>query len=200
MIRMIVFDLGGVFVRVNSEETVRRLKSRCIGLTENEIADVLFRSETAIAYELGKMDSTGFIEAVRLRMPIRISDEEFGNAWSDIFTLNQSMADLLPKLARQWRLGMISNTNAMHIERIRADYDLLRFFDPVIFSHEVGLMKPNEAIFRLLLEKTGLSAEECAFVDDTPGHVEAAMKMGLKGFVFRDKDTLLETFRLNGMI
>jgi glucose-1-phosphatase len=200
MIRMVIFDLGGVFVRVNTERTVRRLRTRCAESTEDEIVNILFRSEIADAYERGIIDSSEFIESVRRRIPIDISDEDFRDAWQEIFTLTRPMADLLPEFSRRWRLGMISNTNAMHIERIRMDYDLFRFFSPRVFSHEVGLLKPDESIYRVAIEKAGIPAEECVLVDDMPGNVETAVRVGMKGFVFRDRDSLLEAFRFAGMI
>jgi glucose-1-phosphatase len=187
--------LGGVFIDFDPAKTVRRLKPKCVGSTENEITDVLFRSGFTEAYERGAIDSDVYLAEVRRRLRAEISDEEFREAWQDVFSLIRPMAELLPEFSGRWRLGMISNTNAMHIERIRRDYDLFRFFDPLIFSHEVGLVKPEEAIYRLAIEKTGVQAEECVFVDDTPGHVEAAVRLGMKGIVFRDKETFLEDFR-----
>jgi glucose-1-phosphatase len=188
VIRTVFFDLGGVFVNVNPGATLRLLRDRCDGVTENEIAETLFHSEAARNYEQGLIDSASFFETINRRIGATMTFDEFRETWQDMFTLIRPMADLLPDFARRWRLGMISNTNAMHVERIRRDYDIFRFFDPLIFSCEVGSAKPSETIFRLALERAGVRAEDCAFVDDTPVNVEAAVKLGMVGFHFTNPE------------
>ncbi len=54
----------------------------------------------------------------------------------------------------------------------------------MISSCEVGLTKPDPAIFRLTLERLGVDAGEVLFVDDTPGHVEVARALGIGGLCF----------------
>jgi putative hydrolase of the HAD superfamily len=58
-------------------------------------------------------------------------------------------------------------------------------FDAVVISGEVGLRKPEPEIFVLALERIGLPAGECAFVDDLPHNVAAAARQGLVGIVHR---------------
>lgn len=53
-------------------------------------------------------------------------------------------------------------------------------FDEVVISGEVGLRKPDRAIFELLLERLGLAAGACLFVDDHPGHLQTAAEMGME--------------------
>jgi len=54
-------------------------------------------------------------------------------------------------------------------------------FDVVVISGEVGLRKPDPEIFHLTLDRIGLSAPECAFVDDLSPNIEAAARLGLVG-------------------
>ena len=54
-------------------------------------------------------------------------------------------------------------------------------FDVVVISGEVGMRKPEERIFRYTLDKLGLAAEQCAFVDDLRHNVDAAISLGLVG-------------------
>jgi epoxide hydrolase-like predicted phosphatase len=54
-------------------------------------------------------------------------------------------------------------------------------FDVVVISGEVGLRKPEPAIFEMTLDRLGLPAPQCAFVDDLPHNVEAAAALGLVG-------------------
>lgn len=68
------------------------------------------------------------------------------------------------------------------------DYDRSQWqemFDAVVISGEVGLRKPEPEIFVLALERIGVPAGECAFVDDMPQNVAAAARQGLVGIVHR---------------
>jgi epoxide hydrolase-like predicted phosphatase len=76
----------------------------------------------------------------------------------------------------------------------------LELFDVVVDSCDVGLRKPDPAIFRLTCERLGVAPEACVFLDDTRRHVEAARQMGLQAILVRDPwdalaelDNILET-------
>jgi HAD superfamily hydrolase (TIGR01509 family) len=58
-------------------------------------------------------------------------------------------------------------------------------FDPIIYSHEVGLAKPDPAIFELVCSRLGVAPAETIFVDDVPGHCEAARRVGMHAIQHR---------------
>ena len=63
-----------------------------------------------------------------------------------------------------------------------------------------GVMKPQPEIYRLCLERFGLKAEECFFIDDVPANIEGACRCGISGTVFRgDADLLRMQLRENGI-
>ncbi|MBE5883717.1 MAG: HAD family phosphatase [Lachnospiraceae bacterium] len=62
------------------------------------------------------------------------------------------------------------------------------YMDGGILSYKEQLVKPDPAIYRLLLERYGLVAEDSVFIDDTPENVEAARAMGIHGIVFHTKE------------
>jgi putative hydrolase of the HAD superfamily len=62
-------------------------------------------------------------------------------------------------------------------------------FDAVVISSEVGLRKPDPAIFQHALDLIGLSPEECAFIDDIEHNVRAAEELGIAGVHHVDADT-----------
>jgi epoxide hydrolase-like predicted phosphatase len=74
------------------------------------------------------------------------------------------------------RTALLSNSWGM------SGYPVDRFedlFDVVVISGQVGLRKPDPAIFELTVERLGVPASESVFVDDHPGHIEAAQKAGM---------------------
>jgi epoxide hydrolase-like predicted phosphatase len=74
------------------------------------------------------------------------------------------------------RTGLLSNSWGTEVypwERLRATFDTL------VISGEVGLRKPDPAIFRLAAERLGLEVGQCAFVDDIDRNVHAAAELGM---------------------
>lgn len=69
--------------------------------------------------------------------------------------------------------------------------DVLELFDEVVISSQVGLRKPQPEIYRLALDRLGLSPGETALVDDGGPNIEAATRMGLTGFLHTSADTTL---------
>ena len=80
-------------------------------------------------------------------------------------------------------LFLLSNTSrAFH--RFRSRIPGIELFDDTLISADVGLVKPDPAIFRLACEQFGILSSESTFIDDTPINAEAAQYVGMKAYVF----------------
>jgi putative hydrolase of the HAD superfamily len=105
-----------------------------------------------------------------------------GQMLVDLAVYEDSMTSLVTRAhAAGVRTALLSNSWGN-------DYDRSQWhemFDAVVISGEVGLRKPEPEIFALTLERLGLPAGECAFVDDLPHNVLAAAQVGLVGIVHR---------------
>lgn len=71
----------------------------------------------------------------------------------------------------------------------------LPYMDGGILSYEDKVIKPDEEIYRLLLERFDLKAEECVFLDDTLKNIEAAKALGFYGIQFQSREQALEELR-----
>jgi putative hydrolase of the HAD superfamily len=71
-------------------------------------------------------------------------------------------------------------------EKEQTAYGFEDLVDVLIYSHEVGLAKPDPAIYGLTCERLGLKPEEIIFVDDVVGHIEGARAFGMRGVIFKD--------------
>ncbi|MDP9223882.1 MAG: HAD family phosphatase, partial [Actinomycetota bacterium] len=70
-------------------------------------------------------------------------------------------------------------------------------FDVVVISAEVGMRKPDPAIFRLVVERLGVPAAKCVFVDDYPGHLQPAQAAGMTTILhISPEETLRQLTRL----
>ncbi|WP_431954761.1 HAD-IA family hydrolase [Actinacidiphila sp. bgisy167] len=79
------------------------------------------------------------------------------------------------------RVGILSNSVGFAPWDLYEGYDLEDSYDAVVISEQHGMRKPEPAIFELALEKLGLPAEACVFVDDTEQYLAPAAELGLAG-------------------
>lgn len=87
------------------------------------------------------------------------------------------------------RTGLVSNSWGSAIyPRAR----LQTAFDAVVISGEVGLRKPDPAIFRLVLDRLAVTAERCIFVDDEPAHLAAAAALGMVTVLHHGSETTIQ--------
>jgi putative hydrolase of the HAD superfamily len=110
------------------------------------------------------------------------------------------MESLLLKLkASGYRLYLLSNASISQ-HQYWPDFAISRLFDGKLISCDIGIIKPNPAIYQTFTEQFGLKPEECLFIDDLPANVAAAVQCGWKGIVFQgDAEELIKKMALYGI-
>jgi 2-haloacid dehalogenase len=99
----------------------------------------------------------------------------------------QGTVEVLAELrAAGIRLAAITNWSAEKFPIARARYDFLDWFEVIVVSGDVGICKPRERIYRILLERTGLRPGSTAYVDDLPINVATAARIGFVPVPFED--------------
>ena len=126
----------------------------------------------------------------------KIDEEEFKIIYSDLFIENKETTSLLPKLKKNYKLVLLSNTNYIHQKYGWEKYNFLQYFDKLVLSHEVGAIKPEEKIYRAVEVFTNEPSENHLFVDDISEYVEGAKKIGWEGIQFRSYDQLVNDLNL----
>ncbi len=95
------------------------------------------------------------------------------------YILLPDVRDLLIRLKEQnYKTGIISDTWPSTEQRLEF-YGIAHLFDCASYSYQLGVFKPDPKLYHDALEKIGLPAEQCIFVDDLPGNLEAAEKLGI---------------------
>ncbi|MGH9394912.1 MAG: HAD-IA family hydrolase [Terriglobales bacterium] len=123
----------------------------------------------------------------RARMGILtgLGAQEFDPWWNAIFEDRWLIPpERIRALGRTHRLGLLSNTNALHFEFLRRTRPLLDEFDFHILSHEVGAIKPEPAIFAAAEAAAGCAPERILYFDDVPEFVAAARRRGWQAVLF----------------
>ena len=97
--------------------------------------------------------------------------------------------------AKGYPLYGLSNWSPETFPLIKDEYPFLNEFDDAVLSGEVGLVKPNPEIYRLLLSKIKFSAQECLFIDDSQVNVQAARELGFCAVHFESPERLRRELR-----
>jgi putative hydrolase of the HAD superfamily len=183
----VIFDLGNVLVAVDEGRAADRLAART-GKTRQQINEYAHSTPHAMNLALGKLTRQQFFETVAHDLAFDGTYEEFATIWSEIFTPIEPMIALAQSLKNRVRRLILSNTNAIHMDYIFEQFRFLDDFDALILSHEVGLLKPDAAIYKLALAKHVLTAARTVFIDDLAINVEGARQVGLHAIQFYDAE------------
>lgn len=200
-IKNIIFDLGVVLLNLD--------KQRCIdsfvALGFNNVQSFLSEYKQKSLFhelEIGQISPAVFRNEIRRIIGEDLSDEAIDKAWNNFLQdIPIEKLNLLLQLRKRFNTFMLSNTNAIHIEKVVPEYFetnghvLSDYFEKAYFSHELGLAKPDKAIFEYVLQDAGIRAEETLFIDDAEMNIKAAMLMGFQTYMPKPREDFSYLFR-----
>lgn len=192
---VVVFDLGNVLIPFDYNPVIEKLNLLKPNLGNKFKQMYSENYHIHQQFERGELTLNAFVELMLNWLEESISAEEFIKLFSDIFTINNDVVKLLPRIKEKYKLVLLSNTNEMHKEYGYGNYVFLNYFDKIILSHEVGAIKPEEKIFRAVEEFTQLPSEQHFFIDDILEYIEGAKKCGWSGTQFVGYEKLVETLK-----
>jgi putative hydrolase of the HAD superfamily len=179
MIDTIIFDFGDIFINLDKRATIEGLER--LGLSSwNEDLDRL-----NISFEKGQISRDAFLLGIQKQIPNATIDEIL-MAWNAVlldFPLYR--LEFLQLLSKKFRLFLLSNTDAIHIDHFEqregASFygDFYQCFEKVYFSYEMGMRKPDAEIYTTLINRHELSPKRTLFVDDKKDNTDAAKALGL---------------------
>lgn len=194
-IKAVLFDLGKVILHFDFTPAFKKL-SASSSLTPLQIDDYFRQSGLEVLYDGGKITSKKFYQEVKKALDHGLSFAEFRDVWNRIFTPNERIVSLISELKGRYRLVLISNTNAMHFEYVIKRYPVLGHFDKHILSFKEKIRKPDERIYRTAIRACRAKAHEILYIDDRSDLTEAAEKIGLHTFTFKNNaDTLIQRMK-----
>ncbi len=184
-IRAIVFDIGGVLELTPDLEVAAKWERR-LDLAQGELNK-----------RLGDIWQAGSVGAISEKEVHRRIGEATGmkaaqvdafmqeNWWEYLGTLNTEMAEYFRGLRPQYQTAILSNSFVGAREKELELYHFDALCDFIIYSHEVGMTKPDPRIYALTCERLGCQPAETLFLDDRRTAVEGACQAGLHGILFQ---------------
>ena len=181
-------------------KTISELK--CFGITDI-VNDTGHHYTNPIFYdfEIGKVSEFEFLEKLRNISSVSPSNNEIRDAWNAmILSIPKKRTELLIHLKNEYSLYLLSNTNSIHQEKFERDFEIQNgynfkdLFNKVYYSHQMGIRKPEEEIFRYVLKWSKLEAQETLFIDDSIDNIKAAQRFGIQTFHINSRNTLNSLF------
>lgn len=195
----VLLDLGNVLVFHDNALLVRNLAARASTVPE-PLSEALWGEFNVLINE-GGLDAEGIRrEVCRLLGGVDIPMAEFAPLWSSHFTLHEEVFPRIEALAKQVKLVLVSNTNALHWDWLVPRVEVLRHFHALIVSHQVGAAKPKPEIFEAALQAAGTTPIRAVFFDDIQAYADAATELGIHGRIFTTAAVFDEQLRALGLI
>jgi glucose-1-phosphatase len=189
MVKIIIFDLGGVILKFDHHITTRRI-SDMSGIPEPKIYNYIFCSELEKLFDTGKIGAKDFFNRVMRGLNINLGWEDFRLAWADIFQVNPGIEGLLRELKEKFKLCLLSNTNEIHFDYVKEKFPILNIFDEYFLSYKLHSRKPDSEIFKAVLDRYKVDPQECIYIDDVQEYVDKASEIGLMGIRYINTENL----------
>jgi len=185
-IRAITFDIGGVLEFTPRTGWIERWEAQ-LQLPPGDFEERL--GEVWAAGSLGMISLKDVEE--RIGMILKLESPQvtalMEDSWHEyVGTLNVELTTYFTSLRPRYRTAIISNSFVGAREREQELYQFADRCDLIIYSHEVGVAKPEQRIFELACAQLGVLPTEMLFLDDVAANVEAARQLGIHAILFQD--------------
>ena len=190
-IQAIIFDFGGVLINWDPHELYNKYFSHDRQAIDNFLAEIDF-----VHWNLSQDGGYPFSDAVKnlsLQFPqyahlIRAYDLEWEESIKGIIP---GTVEIVKKLKiAGYHLYGLTNWSAEKFSLVRHKYEVFDLFEEIVVSGEVGLVKPDPAIFHFLLQKTNFLSENCLLIDDSLANIKVAQRLGFTTHHFSSPATL----------
>jgi epoxide hydrolase-like predicted phosphatase len=195
IMKAVIFDLGSVLIDYDHQATLAATQE-LLGMSLAEFQELL--GEYARPFGLGHLDGPAFFRVITNRFPLDVTYDGLVTTFCRFQARNERGLAFARSCVRpDVRVGIISNTNPIHAWWLHENVPEFTQFHSVILSDEVGLLKPDPAIYQLSLAQLKIEPAEAIFVDDLPENVTAARELGMQGHLHQDwveTETAVTTF------
>ncbi|HEX6677592.1 MAG TPA: HAD family phosphatase [Actinomycetes bacterium] len=183
-VRAVLLDIGGVLEITPPTGWPGRWEAR-LGLRPGELREL-----GGEVWEAGAVGAISEAEVHRRLAELLGVDDAVVRAllddlWAEYLgTLNVELVEYVRGLRPRYRTGVISNSFVGARERERERYHLDELTDLIVYSHEVGMSKPDPRIYELACARLGVRPEETVFLDDLDEMVDGARAVGMQALLF----------------
>ena len=201
-LRAVIFDYGMVLSTAQEPAAYANLKT-ITGLENPAFDDHYWRYRHE--YDLGELSGRTYWQKIIADAGLDLTEPEVDRLIeNDVLmwaTLNEQMLAWVNAVQDAgFKIGILSNMGPELLKYMRQEFGWLGRFDHHTWSCELGIAKPDPAIYIHTCEKLKVTPDEALFLDDKPENIRAAESVGLKAILFTNVDALREELRRRGLL
>ena len=185
--KALVLDMYGVIVKQTGDDFVPYVQQTFPNLSPEEIYTPWFKAD------IGELTSLEVWKAIGFQGDLEKLEKEY----LDSIELMDGFIDFIEKVKNKYKLAIISNDSSRWSNYLREKFDLNKYFDVISISGDLKIQKPDERIFLHTIEKLGLKPEDCIYIDDREGNLEAAKKVGMNPILLNTRNVSYEGASVN---
>ena len=198
MIKVIFFDLGGVLFTNGTKKFVAYVSNK-YRLNKEHIKSVIDTGEIPDAYREGRIGREQFWNKVQHELNLPEDIETLEREWIEGYELIEETRDIIQELSKKYKVYFLSDNVKERVEAVDKKFNFLSWFEDGVFSHDVGVRKPNPKIYRIALQNANVKPEEAVFIDDKESALKPAKEMGMITILFEEPEKLREQLNLLGL-
>ena len=195
MYKNVIFDIGGVMVDFDPKDFL--LERFCNAAVEEKVYRLTFGSETWQKLDAGlctRYEGNQAMLAAAGEEGCAFEVQEVLENWTSILRIRRRMVELVRRLKNHGYCVYYLSNIPEDILPLLMRRGLEGVFDGGVASCDVHINKPDPRIYQCLLDKYGLTAGECIFIDDSRANVQTAFQLGMNSIQMRDSvDTLVRS-------
>jgi epoxide hydrolase-like predicted phosphatase len=192
-IRAVIFDFGGVLVRMVDDRPRIKLAQQ-LGIQLEQLDYLVFMSESARKASLGEISVGMHWEAVRKALAIAPEAmSQFLEQYWSADDVNWALLEIIHRLRPKYKVGLLSNAWDDLRHTLHARWNIDGLFDDLVISAEVKLIKPDPRIFHLAVDRLAMQPTETIFIDDIEENVLAAREEGMVTIHHQDTHQTIDT-------
>jgi 2-haloacid dehalogenase len=192
----IVFDIGGVLIDWDPRYLYSKLFAGDVAAMERFLVETRFHEWNA-RQDAGRSFSAAVAEQVERFPAYADFIRAYDSRWEESLGAPDWQAVAILEALQQagYRLYALSNWSAEKFPLIRRKYPFFDWFESIVLSGEVQLIKPDPRIFTVFLERICRAPEQCLFIDDAPANISTAQQLGFHTIHFQSSEQLAAGLR-----
>lgn len=188
--KAIILDMYGVIVKQTGDDFVPYVQQTFPNLKPEEIYRPWFKADVGALTSLQVWEEIGF----------KGNLEQIEKEYLDTIELNDGFLEFIEAVSKRYKLAIISNDSSRWSKYLREKFDINKYFDVISISGDLKIQKPDPRIFELTVEKLGVRAEECLYVDDRRRNLGAAQSLGMKAVMLNSRKVAHEGATVNDFV
>ncbi len=185
MIKALIFDYNGVLTtRGNFQELISQYGKKAPEL-ERLVVE---------RWDLARVGKSDFWP--KIASYLKLPEDQVRQEWIAQFPLRSELLEKITQYKAKYKTALLTNEIKDWLEESISKNELHDYFDTIVTSYETGFAKPDPRIFLLTLNRLGVKAEECVFIDDQAKNTTAAADLGFKVIQFISVEQMEEEMRV----